>query len=766
MAYGVKKSEKPAAKKDGKIDHGQLVEWVNEADDATQDSRQMSEKCRNYYDSKQWSEAEARKLKKQKQAATVINRIKPKIDGLMGMERANKTTAKAFPRTPQHEKASQAATESIRFVLQDNFYDQKRSGAWDNLLVEGTGGIEVCVKPKGDGFRIFINHVMWDRIIYDPHSRFKDFRDARYLGQVVWMDYDLALEEYSDGKDVLETMIGASTSTGQTYEDKPRWMDTKRKRVKIVELYYRQGTEVWYSCFTMGGYLKAAQISAYKNEEGETEWPYEFASLFVDLEGDRYGAVLQYLDVQDEINKRRSKALHLMSVRQVMIERGASEDINKTRDELAKPDGIVEVTPGMLFEVLKTGDMAAAQFNLLAEAKAEIDNVGYNAAASGKDMRAMSGVALENRKVASQTEIAPMFDVLKHLDVRVYRKVWNRIKQYWKEEKWIRVTDDPANLRWVGLNAPMTKGQQMLEAAQQQGMPPEQLQQMAQQIAADQMMQEVVSTQNDIAELDVDIVIDDAPDTVTMQQEEFTALGEMVKSGIPIPPSAIVAASSLKDKDKILKEMKEQGGVPPELQEQMKKMQEEGQKLAQENQQLKADQSTEIAKIQVKQQGDMMELEHKKQIQAMELQLERERAQAEIEIMRAKAEADIAIKQMQLQCDKEATDAKMKMDGEAQSAKLQMDAQMGDQKMQQEEKMNEHKIATETKAQETKDQGTAMPQFLKALDKIMQEFGKVVEANAKTNTEIVKAITKPKTVILGGIQRNDAGITGASATVQ
>ena len=154
-------------------------------------SRLLSEKARDYYDSKQWTEAEISKLKKQKQAATVINRIKPKMDALMGMEKSAKTTAKAYPRTPKHEQAAEAATEAIRFVLQDNSFDQSRSAAWENILIEGTCGAEVIVKPSkeaGGGYKVIINHLMWDRLIYDPHSRRKDFSDARYLGQVVWMD--------------------------------------------------------------------------------------------------------------------------------------------------------------------------------------------------------------------------------------------------------------------------------------------------------------------------------------------------------------------------------------------------------------------------------------------------------------------------------------------------------------------------------------------------------------------------------------------------
>jgi hypothetical protein len=623
-----------------KIDHDTLVEWVNEADDATVDSRQNAEKCRDYYDSKQISTSEATALKKRKQAPVVINRVKPKIDGLAGMERTNRTTAKAYPRTPKHDKDATGATEAIRFVLQDNFYPQLRSASWENLTVEGTGGVEIIVKPYGKDFKICIHNIMWDRIIYDPHSRRRDFSDARYLGQVVWMDYDQALDAYPDGEEVLETMQSGS----ETYEDKPKWLDTNRKRVKIVELYYLDGKDWYYACFTRGGFLKPKKISPYKNEEGETEHPYEFASLFVDREGQRYGATLQYLDVQDEINKRRSKALHLMSVRQVMLERGAVEDVNKARAELARPDGVVEVTPGMVFEVLKTGDMAAAQFNLLQEAKNEIDAVGYNAAASGKEQKSMSGIALENRRMAGQTEIAPMFDVLKHLDVRTYRKVWNRIKQYWREEKWLRVTDDPSNMRFVPLNYkdPVTG-----------------------------------RMQNDIAALDVDIIIDDAPDSVTMQQEEFVALSEMVKSGIPIPPTAIIEASNLKNKDRILQEMR-QGQINPEA---VKKMQEELQQLSQENQQLKADQQTEQAKIAMKAQADqqalaakreqaMLELQIKREIQAAELQLEREKAQAEIQLAREKADAQINLERQKAsaQCEIEQMKIAASADGEVDKA--------------------------------------------------------------------------------------------------
>lgn len=267
----------------------------------------------------------------------------------------------------------------------------------------------------------------------------------------------------------------------------------------------------------------------------------------------------------------------------------------------------------------------------------------------------MSGVALRARSQASQTELAPMFSVLKHLDIRVYRKVWNRIRQYWKAEKWIRVTDDEQNLKWVGLNKPITKGEQILQQAQEQGAQPQQLAQLQQQIAADPSMQEVVDTHNDISNLDVDIVMDDAPDTVTQEVEDFQAMAEMVKSGFPLPPEAVIMSSPLGNKDKILKMMKEKPQIPPELQKQMQQMQEEGKKLAEENQALKAGQKEaqaemqlsaqeSAAKLQQRQAEAQAELSLKAQKQAGELQLERERAEAEIKLQSERAEAEMALK--------------------------------------------------------------------------------------------------------------------------
>ena len=751
----MKKSKKVEIEKSDGIDHGKLKEWIQEAEDATTDSRALSEKCRDYYDSKQWTDAEVRKLKEQSQAATVDNRIKPKMDNLMGMEASNQTTARAFPRTPKHEQAADAATESIRFVLDDNVYRRTRSQTFEYILIEGSGGMEIFVKPK-DLERIYIKPIAWDRMIYDPHSRRKDFSDARFLGQVVWMDYDEAITTYPGSEDVLDSMLHGS----DTYEDKPRWMDSKRNRVKIVELYYSDKGDMWYSCFTGGGYIKEPQVSPYKNEEGETEWPYEFASAFVNRDGGRYGAAMQFLDIQDEINKRKSKALHLMSVRQTFGTEGAVEDVNVARSELAKPDGHLKVGFGEFgkdFGILPTGDMAQAQFKLLEISLMSIDAVGQSAALSGKGNTGASGRALLAREQAGKTELAPIFDTLRNLDYRVYKKVWNRVKQYWKAEKWIRVTDDENNLKWVGLNKPITKGEMLLQEAQKQGAPPEALQQIQMQIQQDPMMMEMVNTQNDIVQLDVDIVLDEVPDQTTSQIEDFQTLGEMVKSGFQMPPQAVIEASPLHHKDKILKMMKEQPQLPPQIQEQMKKMQEEGQKLQQENQSLKADQQVEAAKLQQKAQVDQQSMQLKQQQTVQELELKKAIAIAEgedtklkLQLAREEATAKLQLareeSQAKLQLAREEASAKLKIDHETKTEQNRQSQQQLEFDIQQGKKESDAKIKEQAKKDEAPLLESALPKVMQTMEKLIQTFAETQKTQTKALEALVKEMGKPKTI--------------------
>jgi hypothetical protein len=74
---------------------------------------------------------------------------------------------------------------------------------------------------------------------------------------------------------------------------------------------------------------------------------------------------------------------------------------------------------------------------------------------------------------------------------------------------------------------------------------------------------------NNTAEMDMDIIIDEAPDTVTIQQEQFEQVVNLAQSGVPFDPEDIILLSNLRNKDKVLERIRKRTSpeVPPEVQE-------------------------------------------------------------------------------------------------------------------------------------------------------------------------------------------------------
>ncbi|WP_423197860.1 Portal protein [Cupriavidus sp. H19C3] len=553
-----------------------LCRWFEEAENETYEARQLSERDRDYYDNDQWTREELAILRKRKQPALTINYIKRKVEFLRGYERRQRSDPKAYPRTPQHADMADAATDSLRFVADQNDFDEIRSQVYENLLIEGYGGADVIVEQHPSGVDVSIQYVPWDRLFYDPHSRKPDFSDAKYKGIVIWTDKSDALDTYPDRADAIEATL-AGVSISDTYDDRPRfmWCDNRRSRVRIVQIHWQEGGEWWVCTFTKGGILVDPQRSPYVDEYGRPACSLIMRSAYIDRENNRYGSVRDLISLQDEINKRRSKALHLINMRQVMGERGAVDDVNKAKQELAKPDGYIETNPGLKFEVLQTQDMAAGNLQMLQQATGEMQASGPNAALAGKDPRDQSGRAIQAQQQGGAVEIEPQMDSLRQWTRDIYQAVWLRVRQFWTDEKWVRVTDSDRNMKWVGLNHPVTLKEALGE------MDPQEAEQIVQQMGlqpGDPRLEQVVRVDNDISGLDVDIIIEEGPDVVTIQAEQFAQLADLASKGLPIPPDAIIEASSLRNKETILKEMRGEGKKSPQVQQLEAQLQELGEK--------------------------------------------------------------------------------------------------------------------------------------------------------------------------------------------
>lgn len=538
----------------------QVERFLNDTDYA----RRLSQKCRDYYDSKQWTEEEENKLRARRQAAIVVNRIRPKVEGLVGLYELRKTDPKAFPRTQKHEKAAHVITDALRFVTENNKFDLTRLAVAEEFFVEGYGGVFTGVKKTPRGIEIVINHIPWDRIYFDPHSRKKDFKDARFMGMWVWMDEDQAKDTFKLSQKKIDEILDAPIDGEETNADRPRWSVSRERRVRIAMHFHIVGGVWKMTVFSGDTIIKKEQDSPFVDEDGTPINPIELVSANIDRDNNRYGEVASFLSQQDEINHRRSKFLHHNSTRQTFGNATAVSDVESVKKELKKPDGHIQLEAGAKlnedFGILPTQDMSQAQFNLYLDAKSELDAVSFNAQLAGERQSGeMSGRAIEKLQAAGTIELNRQYALLRAFEKRVYEQVWYRVKQFWNEEKWIRVTDDQDDLRWVGLNAQVTAQTLLLENIQDESLPLQARQQSEQILqllleTENPRLNEIVEVRNPTSELDVDIIIDQSLDVINIQQEQFELIATFAQKG-DIDVIELIELSQLRGKDDLIKKL-------------------------------------------------------------------------------------------------------------------------------------------------------------------------------------------------------------------
>jgi hypothetical protein len=518
------------------FDLATLKRLYSEARDNTDTSAKESELAQDYYDDKQWTSAEIRVLRKRKQPEIWINRIKPAVNGILGVLEQGRTDPRAFPRNFEDQNASEVATDALRYAADKSRWPRTKLAAAKNYLVGGIAAVIVEVSQDGDPWATIIRQ---GEFVYDPHSRDPDFEDARFLGVAKWMYVDAARNMWPEAEITAEGL--GATTVGFSDEDKPQhaWGDTARNRVLVVELYIQKNG--WKKvCFWGGGILSVSE-SPYVDERGTPANPIVAQSCFVDRDNGRYGIVKSMIPIQDEINMRRSKLLHVLNSRQLRVSpdfyQAPETGADTARVEAARPDGVIPFG----YEPVPTADMANGQAQLLAESKAELERMGPNPAVLGRATADASGRAQLVRQQAGLTELTPVLGGIEDLELRVYRQFWARIKQFWTAPKMIRVTDDIGAAKFLMVNEPVVQEVPGIVMGPN-GQPTVGTQQV------------VVEVKNRPAEMDMDIIVDAVPDTANVQQEQFAELVKLAQVYGPaeVPFDDLLEASNLPKKREII----------------------------------------------------------------------------------------------------------------------------------------------------------------------------------------------------------------------
>jgi hypothetical protein len=587
------------------IDPMPLRKMVEDFRDGTTESRDIGEKARRYYDNDQIFGDTERAWRRSRQPKVIRNEIAPAVNGMLGVIQQAKVDPRAWPRNPDNEEQADVASKALRFVADSQKWHKKKVDAAETFLIEGIAAVAIEASESGDPI---ITQLPFDELIYDPHSRRADFSDAAYKGIGKWMYEGDLMRRYPLMREDLATAFtssswGGGAEMGLDRPDKPEnalgtnWLDPKRRRIFVVELYHLDDGEWMRSVFYVGGVLEQAP-SPYKDDKDQSLCAFVFQSCLITRDNQRAGLVKAMLSPQDELNAYGSRALHLARSRQLKVsnpEYPPEVDSKAAAAEAAKPDGVIPTG----YEPVATADLMGGMQIMMAEARQALVRQAPTPAvladASSSNQSGRSRLVLQQ---AGMTEIARALGRLEDFENEVYRLIWNVLKQFKTEPWWIRITgDDSKKPEFQGLNQPVDPQGQPIDPRMAQAMEAQGMQ---------------VPKKNELATMDVDIEVETVPDTANLQAEQFEALSPM----FPLLAEAVgpkkafeigVALSSVPEKARIKDMMEKPDELTPEQQA-----------AAQQQQQMQ------------------------RQIEQMQLQLAQMAAQADIELKQSTAALNMA----------------------------------------------------------------------------------------------------------------------------
>lgn len=517
-----------------------------------------------FYDGNQLTNEEKEVLKQRGQPAVVINRIKPKLDAIFGMQTAMRVDTKAFP-TGDREQEAEFVSEYFRSIEDDNDFDDAESLAFEDQCIQGRGWYRLGKQWDGLKSRHQVKRAFPEDVVPDRYCRLSDLSDAKRIHETVMMDLDDAKALFPSYADKLDAAVGEGfqgddMDAEEHYRVRPDqyksgvlpmdnrdyqdFVDPKQKRVRVVTTYYRtleplklyfhpalpepmdlsemdskgletlkltypEGQEVsqWvkklHAC-TFCWNTKLEHKTDIRPYDQDAKFPFVLVPGYVERATSvHYGLVKQMKDPQREVNKRRSKLLHILNVNQVRAQKGAFDDPQNARAEFAKPDGFIEINPGFEVEVDKNLDLSQAHFMLLQQATKEIDDSGVRSEIEGKATGSSSGREFQLRQQQASQGIRKLVSNL--------RAARRRVALYFLDE--------------------------------------------------------FLKEHPDLALTKYDVLVEEAPDSLTLTSETFDQLVALANNGLPIPPDMLIEVSPLPSnvKAKFLERMQQQMAMQAQL---------------------------------------------------------------------------------------------------------------------------------------------------------------------------------------------------------
>lgn len=544
------------------------------------EGRKRMLKCFQYKEGDQWSAEELAELAKRGQPDTVNNLVAVTINKLVGDLVDQKIRIGFRGRNSALDTpTAELLSDIFLYIRQSNALDFEERDMGEDGFTCGFGVMDVNItfddlnQPE-----IKVKNEDSLLVFPDPDSRRYDWNeDAKFIARAKWLNSDEAKEKWPKATPNIVDLVGNPSSAGPLSAaggqlgsiDSFRndtYVDAKKSMVRIIEVEYKKYSREQIVLFEDGRILTEEEATTeILKEATKNKVAYEkidrittkiccgsycagtllehkvtrnklfsLVPYFVYRRktGEPYSLVTLALSLQDAINKRESKALHLLNSNQVLGERAALGDKEELAAQIAMPDGVVVFEDGALSnnKVILRNNLELSQFQFQMHAAAQQDfyrTTGVNPNTYQQTGEIRSGAGLKQKFQEANKPILPIFDNFRRTRHILGRVLLERVQNYWTSEKTFLVTDNPQSERTVTIDA--SAAQKIKTGA-------------------------------------YDVVIEELADTTNVQQEQYAMFTQYLPQILPFGPfwvKKLIQLSEMRDKDALIKELDQMSGPPP-----------------------------------------------------------------------------------------------------------------------------------------------------------------------------------------------------------
>lgn len=491
-----------------------LLEWFYYEKDKQSANRLEMSIDHDFYDNLQWDPEDAQAVRDRGQMPLVYNEVAPMVDWLIGTERRTRVDWKVLPRAEDDVTLADVKTKVMKYISDVNRLVFLRSRSFSDAIKGGLGWVDDGARDDPTKDVLYSMYQDWRNVLYDSDGYELDLSDCRYLFRWRWVDEDIAVMMFPDRANRIRAAVeDASQRTGGAF-DEGSWydsvdtiagqsrsgviyahgtgmaVDAKRRKVRLIEAQYRKPTTVkvvdsgpmqgllfderdsllTQAVVASGSHLidkvmMRMHVAVFTETDMLAMGPsiyrhndFSLTPIWCYRRGrDRmpYGVIRRVRDIQQDLNKRASKALFMLNTNQIIMDEGAVEDVDVAADEAARPDGVIVKKAGKDFLLRRDTDAASGQISMMTlDAQSIQKSAGVADENLGRQTNAVSGEAIKARQLQGSVVTTEPFDNLR-LAIQVQgQKQLSLSEQFYSAPKVIRLVGNKGALEWVKVNQP------------------------------------------------------------------------------------------------------------------------------------------------------------------------------------------------------------------------------------------------------------------------------------------------------------------------